>query len=85
MVAVLSGMKTVSALAAVPAGFISDSKTKLNFRYRFERGIAKDANTPTLRSRLSFQSGAVNNFSVNAEVDNASAIGADDYCSEIMK
>ena len=82
MVAVLSSMTAASAFAA-DSGFISDGKTKLNFRYRFENvdqdGIAKDANASTLRSRLSFQSGAVNNFSVNAEVDNVSTIGADDY------
>ena len=82
MVAVLSSMTAASAFAA-DSGFISDSKTKLNFRYRFENvdqdGINKDANASTLRSRLSFQSGAVNNVSVNAEVDNVSTIGADDY------
>ncbi len=82
MVAVLSSMSAASAFAA-DSGFISDSKTTLNFRYRFENvdqyGIAKDANASTLRSRLNFQSGAVNHFSLNAELDNVSAIGADDY------
>ncbi|RYV02292.1 hypothetical protein SOPP22_09510 [Shewanella sp. OPT22] len=82
VLAVLSGMSAASAVAA-DSGFISDSKTTLNFRYRFENvdqdGIAKDANASTLRSRLSFKSGSVNNLSVNAEVDNVSTIGADDY------
>ena len=82
MIAILTCMSATSALADDSA-FISESNTTLNFRYRFENvdqnGIAKDANASTLRSRLRFQSGAVNHFSLNAEVDNVSTIGANDY------
>lgn len=82
MIAVLSSMTTASVFA-VDSSFLTESKTKLNFRYRFENvdqdGIDKDATASTLRSRLNFQSGAVNNLTFNAEIDNVSTIGADDY------
>ncbi|MGB0895042.1 MAG: alginate export family protein [Parashewanella sp.] len=83
VLAVSSCFGATQAVAADNAGFLSGSDLKLNFRYRFENvdqdGFAKDAKASTLRSRLSFKSGAVYNVRLNAEVDNVTTIGADDY------
>jgi hypothetical protein len=67
---------------------ISDAmKTKpsLNFRYRYEDvsqdGFAKDAGASTLRSRFSWKSGQVSNFSAGFEADYVSIIGSERYNS----
>ncbi|MBE8167065.1 MAG: hypothetical protein HAW66_01690 [Shewanella sp.] len=82
LISILSSIVATSAFAA-DDGFISDSETKVNFRYRFEHvdqdGQTNNAKASTLRSRISFKSGEVSHFSLNAEVDNVSRFGAEDY------
>ncbi|MCV6604035.1 MAG: hypothetical protein OIF34_01930, partial [Porticoccaceae bacterium] len=55
----------------------------LNFRYRYEyvdqQGIENSAGASTLKSRLTYKSASYNNFRLIGEVDNVSAIGAEQY------
>lgn len=67
------------------AAAVKNSTTKVNLRYRLESvdqdGQSEDALASTLKSRLTWQSAPVNNFTVNVEVDNVTAIAIDDYNS----
>ncbi len=82
-------LATVGAIHAGSAdgasSFVSDSTTKLNLRYRYELvdqdGAANDADASTLRSRLTWKSGTVSNWTVNIEVDDVTVIDSDDYNS----
>ena len=71
------------AYAGDAGSFISDSKTDFNLRYRLETveqdGKDEDATASTLKARVSWTSGSVSNFKVNAELDHVMALGADDY------
>ncbi|WP_045857910.1 alginate export family protein [Teredinibacter purpureus] len=62
---------------------INESTTKVDFRYRYEGvsqdGIAEDAAANTLRSRLTFKSGTVNDFSFTLEMDDARPLSAENY------
>ncbi|MCL1077629.1 alginate export family protein [Parashewanella spongiae] len=82
-ISILSSIAATNTFAADDTGFIAGSETKVNFRYRFENvdqdGQTNDAQASTLRSRISFKSGEVSHFRLNAEVDNVTTIGADDY------
>ncbi|MCJ8274481.1 MAG: alginate export family protein, partial [Psychrosphaera sp.] len=64
---------------------VKDGKTSITLRYRYESveqdGIGEDASASTLKTRLTWQSGKANNFSVKIEVDDVTAIGDDDYNS----
>jgi len=64
---------------------VKDSTAKVDLRYRIENvdqdGKSEDALASTLRSRLTWQTAPVNNFTVNVEVDNVTVIGFDDYNS----
>ncbi|WP_075187628.1 alginate export family protein [Teredinibacter haidensis] len=66
---------------------ISESKTNVNFRYRYEGvsqdGIDEDAVANTLRSRLTFTSGTVNNISFKLEMDDSRPISSADYNSAV--
>ncbi len=70
-------------LLAETGSFIKDSKTNFNLRYRFETvdqdGIDESATASTLKARITWTSGVVNGFKVNAELDHVATIGADDY------
>lgn len=63
----------------------SEGKTSFDLRYRYElvdaAGASKDAKASTLRSRLTFQSGAFRGFSFVTEFDDVTTIGDDDYNS----
>jgi hypothetical protein len=63
--------------------FIEKGKANVNLRYRLETvdedAKAEDAVASTLKGRLTLKSGAVNGFTVNAEIDTVLNIGADDY------
>ncbi|MDN3638349.1 alginate export family protein [Simiduia curdlanivorans] len=65
--------------------FMKESKTNIDFRYRFESveqdGIDKDAVANTLRSRLSFVSGNVSGFSLGLEFDDVHHLGDDNFNS----
>ena len=67
------------------ASMVTDGKLGLNLRYRYEfvdqDGYDKNANASTLRTRLSFQSAALNGFSFLTEFDNVSYVGNDDFNS----
>jgi len=71
--------------ASALSKLVQDSKTQINFRYRYEgvdqTGFGEDANANTLRSRLSWTSGSVNNFSAKLEFDDVRAIGNDNFNS----
>ncbi len=64
---------------------ISDGKSSMNFRYRFEGvdqdGKSEDAAASTLRSRYTFVSGSTSGFSMGLETDYVSVIGPEDYNS----
>lgn len=64
---------------------MKESTTKVDFRYRYELvdqdGFDKNASASTLRSRLSFTSGAVSGFSFKLEFDDVHTIGSDNYNS----
>lgn len=64
---------------------VKESTAKVNLRYRLESvdqdGKNEDAIASTLKSRLTWQTAPVNNFTVQVEVDNVTAIGFDDYNS----
>jgi len=66
---------------------MTDSKTNVDFRYRYEgvdqEGIAETAAANTLRSRVTFNSGSVNNVSFKLEMDNVSALGGEQYNSTV--
>lgn len=83
----------LTAVVSVPVKAIEMQEIKdamrnnptLNFRYRYEGvsqdGIAEDAGASTLRSRFSWQSNAVSNFSLGFEADYVSIIGSERYNS----
>jgi Alginate export len=64
---------------------VSGGTVNFDFRYRYEYvdqdGIDRTAGASTLRSRLSYQSGDLNGFSVKAEFDNVTAVGSQRYNS----
>ena len=64
---------------------MNESKTKLSFRFRHEGvdqdGKPEDANANTVRTRLSWTSGVVNNFSAKFEFDDVRSLGDDDFNS----
>jgi len=91
---IISGLLTAGLTVGAQAqdGFsealskaVSEGTAKVDFRYRFENvdddAFAKDANASTLRSRLTFQSGAVGGFSGLLEFDNVTYVGSDDFNS----
>ncbi|BFM10240.1 hypothetical protein R50072_03930 [Simiduia litorea] len=65
--------------------FMKESKTNVDFRYRFEsveqEGIDKDAAANTLRSRLSFVSGNISGLTLGLEFDDVRHLGDDDFNS----
>lgn len=81
-IALLSTGMSASVLAE-GVGFFDGSKTNFNLRYRFETvdqdGFDKDAKASTLKTRVTWKSGLVNGFQLNAEVDNVIELGPDDY------
>lgn len=81
-IALLSTAMSASVLAE-GVGFFDGSKTNFNLRYRFETvdqdGFDKDAKASTLKTRVTWKSGLVNGFQLNAEVDNVIELGPDDY------
>jgi len=62
---------------------IDGGKVSVNFRYRYEwvddDDFDEDANASTVRSRLTLQSGAWQNFAFLAEFDDIREVGADDF------
>ena len=79
-------LSTSSAQAAqtLTEGLQTGSTIKLNFRTRYENVSwdgYEDADAFTLRSRLSYQSGAWNGFALTAEMDNVTAIDDVDYAT----
>ncbi|RYY02382.1 MAG: hypothetical protein EOO53_12390 [Gammaproteobacteria bacterium] len=77
--------QSVSASQTITEALQTGSTIKLNFRTRYENvewDGYEDADAFTLRSRLSYQSGAWNGFALTAEVDNVTAIDHDvDYAT----
>ncbi|GAA5139969.1 alginate export family protein [Thalassotalea piscium] len=80
----LSGQAQASTIDDI-AKAVKDSTVNVNLRYRLESvdqdGIDKDAIASTLKSRLTWKSGPINNLTFNVEVDNVTAIFVDDYNS----
>lgn len=95
MVGILGGLALLGTASARAQDFGSgiakafqEGKTSVAFRYRYEAvdddnpTLADDsANASTLRSRLTYQSGAYNSFSVLLELDDLRPVGDDDYNS----
>ena len=85
----LSGIFVMQTAAAEQANrvmdAVADGQVKVNMRYRYEfvdqDGIDKNANASTLRTRLTYNTQAYQNFSLIAEVDNVSYIGNDNFNS----
>ncbi|SMF01251.1 Alginate export [Alteromonadaceae bacterium Bs31] len=65
--------------------FVKEGKTKVDFRYRYEGveqdGIDNSANANTLRTRLTFESGSVNNFSFKLEMDDVRPVASEKFNS----
>lgn len=76
--------KAIEPVTSIAEAFAS-GKAKLNFRYRYEfvdqNGVPRNANASTLRSRLSWTSGAFNGFSWGAEADHVTVIGDERFNS----
>ena len=64
---------------------VSEGKVNFDFRYRYEfvdqDGIDEEAGASTLRSRLTFVSGAVNGWTAGVEADYTAVIGSERYNS----
>jgi len=64
---------------------VKDGKTNVDFRYRYEgveqEGIDNNATANTLRTRLTFQSGTINNFSFKLEMDDSRPVSSETYNS----
>ena len=91
---VASSLLTLTVSASAVAGVtddvsaaISEGKSSMNFRYRFEGvdqdGVNEDAAASTLRSRYTFVSGSTSGFSMGLETDYVSVIGPEDYNSTV--
>ena len=89
-----SSLRTLTVSASAVAGVtddvsaaISEGKSSMNFRYRFEGvdqdGVNEDAAASTLRSRYTFVSGSTSGFSMGLETDYVSVIGPEDYNSTV--
>ena len=67
------------------ANSVSEGDVNFNFRYRYEfvdhQLFDKDANASTLRSRLTFSSGALGAWSYGAEADYVAVVGSERYNS----
>ncbi len=74
-----------SGEAVTLSEMLSKGKTSLNFRYRYEfvdqDGFSEDANASTVRSRLAFQSAALNGFSFFIEAEDVRELLWDDFNS----
>lgn len=69
--------QSTQAAQTLTEGLQTGSTIKVNFRTRYENVSwdgYEDADAFTLRSRLSYQSGAWNGFALTAEMDNVTAI-----------
>lgn len=79
-----SAQDPVSSIAEM----VSGGTTGIALRYRFEEveqdNPLRDASASTLRTRLTFQSATVNQFSFLLEVDNVLTLGADHYDSFVL-
>ena len=80
------GLAALAAPAAADLGkAFTDSDFDFGIRYRLEQvrqdGIDEDATASTGRARLTWISGAVNNFSIGLEGDYAYVLGIDDFNS----
>lgn len=89
-IALLSAMGVVSLQAQAEltesvAQAVTDGKTTINLRYRYEQvdqdGMSEEATASTLKTRLSWQSGQAGSFNAKIEVDDVTTIGGDDYNS----
>lgn len=64
---------------------VQDGKFNLGFRYRYEHvdeePFTEDANASTLRTRLTWQSAALHDFSALLEMDDLRSVGSDRYNS----
>ncbi|MDA1075064.1 MAG: alginate export family protein, partial [Proteobacteria bacterium] len=66
---------------------VREGQTTFDFRYRYENvdqdGFKEDADASTLRSRLTYTSADLNNFSFLVEADYVSVIGSERYNSTV--
>jgi len=64
---------------------LKEGKTSVDFRYRYEgvdqENLDKSANANTLRTRLTFESGTVNNFSFKLEMDDSRPVASEKFNS----
>jgi len=77
--------QSTQAAQTLTEGLVSGSTIKVNIRTRYENvdwDGYESADALTVRSRLSYQSGAWNGFAVTAEMDNVTAVDHDvDYAT----
>lgn len=85
-VAVAAGFGASQAMAWDPVldAFTTTSKVKLNFRARYEavddmNPAKEDAEAATLRSRITYETGSVQDFSLLLEADDVTALMSTDY------
>lgn len=66
---------------------LSNGKTDLSFRYRYEYvdqdKISKTAGASTLKTRLSYKSAAYNNVNFVVEMDDVTVVGSENYNSVV--
>ncbi len=86
VVAIYSSVGASTALAWDPVldAFTTTAKVKLNFRSRYEdvtddNPAKKDAEAATLRSRITYETGTVEDFSLLLEMDDVTALMPTDY------
>ena len=64
---------------------VTEGKTQFNFRYRYEfvdqDGIDREAGASTLRGRLTWTSGLINNWQFRTEADYVALVGSERYNS----
>ena len=76
---------TVAASLEDVEAAIKSGKTTFNLRYRYENvdqdNINEDADASTLRTRMTWQSGQLDKFSIGVEMDYVSVIGSERYNS----
>ncbi|MFQ3323762.1 MAG: hypothetical protein ACI90U_001585 [Pseudomonadales bacterium] len=87
----IASLSTISSVNAEEidsvSAMLSNGKTDLSFRYRYEYvdqdGINKTAGASTLLTRLSYKSAAYNGFGFKVEMDDVTVIGDANYNSVV--
>lgn len=81
----IASLSSIAAADTNLDGLVADSKTQVDFRYRFEgvdqQGFDEQAAANTLRSRINFTSGTVSGTSFTLEFSDVRALGDEEFNS----